>query len=156
MQPRRILEKKAVNVQVSTLLSVIDKECLQIYKNLSMSAEERADTQKFLERLTHYFKPKQNIIYQQNMFNSCTQEQGEKFYAYLIKLKHLIKMCEYGALEDEPLRDRIVTGTSNNNVWVRLLSESGLTLDRAIDICGNTEQAEQQLGKLINSAETID
>ena len=89
------------------------------------------------------------------MFNFCTQEQGEKFDTYLIKLSHLIKMCEYGALEDELLRGRIVTGTSNNNVRARLLSESGLTLDRAIDICGSTEKAEQQLGKLNNSAETI-
>ena len=89
------------------------------------------------------------------MFNSCTQEQGEKFDAYLIKLRHLIKTCEYGVLGDELLRDRIVTGTSNNNVQARLLSESGLTLDRAIDICRSTEQAEQRLGKLNNSAETI-
>ena len=73
------------------------------------------------------------------MFNSCTQKQGEKFDAYLIKLRHPIKTCEYGALEDELLRDRIVTGTSNNNVQARLLSESGLTLDQAIDICGSTE-----------------
>ena len=98
-------KKKAANVLVGTLLSVIGKECLQIYKNLPMSAEERADTQFFLERLTHYFEPKQNIIYQRYMFNSCTQEQGEKFDAYLIKLRHLIKACEYGALEDELLRD---------------------------------------------------
>ena len=87
------------------------------------------------------------------MFNSRTQ--GEKFDAYLVKLRHLIKTCEYVALEDELLRDRIVTGTSNNNVRARLLTESGLTLDRAIDICRSTEQAEQQLGKLNNSAETI-
>ena len=147
--------KKAANVQVGTLLSVIGKECLQIYKNLPMSAEERTDTQKILERLTHYFEPPQNIIYQRYMFNSCTQEQGEKFDAYLMKLRHLIKTCEYGALEDELLRDRMVTGTSNNDVRARLLSESGLTLDQAIDICRSTEQAEQQLGKLNNSAETI-
>ena len=44
---------------------------------------------------------------------------------------------------------------SNNNVRARLLSESGLTLDRVIDICRSTEQAEQQLGKLNNSAEII-
>ena len=99
-----------------------------------MSAEERADTQKNLKRLTNYFEPKQNIIYQRYMFNSCTQGLGEKFDAYLIKLRHLIKTCEYGALEDELQRDRIVTGTSNSNVQARLLSESGLTLDRAIDI----------------------
>ena len=120
-----------------------------------MSTEERADTTKILERLTNYFEPKQNIIYQRYMFNSYTQELGEKFDAYLIKLRHLIKTCEYGAIEDELLRDRIVTGTSNNNVRAWLLSESGLTLDRVIDICRSTEQAEQQLGKLNNSAETI-
>ena len=135
------IEKKAANVLVGTLL-VISKECLQIYKNLLMSAEERADTQNFLERLTNYFEPKQNIVYQWYMFNSRTQEQGEKFDAYLIKLKHLIKMCKYSALEDELLRDRILTSTSNNNVWARLLSESGLTLDQAIDICRSTEQTE--------------
>ena len=89
------------------------------------------------------------------MFNSRTQEQGNKFDAYLIKLRHLIKTCEYGALEDELLHDRMVTGTSNNNVRARLLRESGLTLNRAIDICRSTEQAEQQLSNLNNSAETI-
>ena len=147
--------QKAANVQVGTLLPVIDKECLQIYKNLPMSAEERADTQIFLERFINYFERKQNIIYQRYMFNSCIQEQGEKFDAYLIKLRHLMKTCEYGALENELLRDRIVTGTTNNNVRAGLLSESGLTLDRVIDICRNTEQAEQQLGKLNNLAEII-
>ena len=49
---------------------------------------------KILERLTNYVEPKQNIIYQLYMFNFCTQEQGEKFDAYLIKLIHLIKTCE--------------------------------------------------------------
>ena len=39
--------KKAANVQVGTLLSVIGKEYLQIYKNRPMSAEERADTQNY-------------------------------------------------------------------------------------------------------------
>ena len=52
-----VLEKKQQNIQVGTLLSVIGKECLQIYKNMPMSAEERADTQKILERLTNYFEP---------------------------------------------------------------------------------------------------
>ena len=81
-----------------------------------MSAEERADTEKNFERLTNYFEPKQNIIYQRYMFNSCIEGQCEKFDAYLIKLSHLIKTCEYGALEGELMHDRIVTGTSNNNV----------------------------------------
>ena len=68
------------------------------------------------------------------MFNSRTLEQGKKFDAYLIKLRHLIKPCEHGGLEDELLRDRIVTGTSINSVRTRFLSESGLTLDRAIAV----------------------
>ena len=61
-----------------------------------------------------------------------------KSSTYLIKLRHLIKTCEYGAFEDELLRNRIVTGTSNNNVQTRPLSESGITRDRAIDICRST------------------
>ena len=50
---------------------------------------------------------------------------------------------------------QIVTGNSNNNVRTWLLSESGLTLDQVIDICRSTEQAEQQLDEVNDSAETI-
>ena len=38
--------KKVANVQVGTLLSVLSKECLQIYRNLPMAVQVRADTQK--------------------------------------------------------------------------------------------------------------
>ena len=72
------IRKKAANVLVGPLLLRIGKECLQIYKNMAMFAKEQADTRKILERLTKYFEPKQNIIYQRYMFNSCTQEQGKK------------------------------------------------------------------------------
>ena len=113
-----------------------------IYKKKNCQCQLKTSRhRKNLERLTNYFEPKQNIIYQRYMFNSCIERQSEKFDAYQIKLRHLIKTCEYGALEDELLRGRIVTGKSNNNVWARLLSESGLTLDRAINICRSTEQA---------------
>ena len=119
---------------------------IQKHANVGRGTSRR--TKKNLERLTNYFEPKQNIIYQRYMFNSCTQEQDEKFDAYLIKLRHLIQTCEYGALEDELLRDRIVTGTSNNNVRAWLFSESGLTLDRVIDICRSTEQTARKTEQL--------
>ena len=142
------LDKKSSTIQVGTLLSLIGKECLQIFNNIPMTEAERSDPTVIIEKLTQYFEPKQNTIYQRYLFNSSTQEHGERFEIYLHKLRGLIKTCKYGFLEHELLRDRIVIGTNNQNIRARLLSEAGLTLDRAIDICRTTEQAELQLGKL--------
>ena len=154
MRTRRILEKSSKRTGRHTSFGNRQRMSANILKPANVDRGTSRYTN-ILEKLTHYFESKQNIIYQRYMFNSCTQEQGEKLDAYLIKLRHLIKTCEYGAPEDELLRDRMVTDTSNNNFRARLLSESGLTLDRVVDICRSTEQAEQQLGKLNNSAETI-
>ena len=113
-----------------------------------MTAADRTNPTAILTRLTEYFEPKQNTIYQRYLFNTCSQGQGERFDSYLNKLRTSIKSCEYGALEDELLRDRIVLGTNNKNLQSRFLSESSLTLDKAIDTCRSNELAEQQLGRL--------
>ena len=148
-------DKKSKAIQVGTLLSLIGKECLQTLNNIPMTAADKADPEKILDKLTEYFEPKQNKIYQRYLFNSCSQEHGERFETYLHKLRGLLKSCKYGILENELLRDRIVIGTNNQNIRAKLLSESGLTLDRTIDICRTTEQAELQLVKLNNTDEPI-
>lgn len=89
------------------------------------------------------------------MFNFCIQEQDKTFDIYLNKLRYLVKICKYGALEDELLCHRIVIVTSNNNVWARLLGESGLTLDQTTDICWSSEQPEQQLDRFKKSTKNI-
>ena len=139
------IDTKPAKVQVGTFLSIVGKECLKIIKNLPMTEEERVDINSTIKKLSDYFEPKLNTTYERYVFNSCDQEIGERFDAYLNKLRKLIKTCRYSTLEDELLRDRIVMGTNKKEIRTRLLSEPDLTLDRTIDICRSTEQRDRQV-----------
>ena len=149
------IDTKPAKVQVGTFLSIVGKECLKIIKNLPMTEEERVDINSTIKKLSDYFEPKLNTTYERYVFNSCDQEIGERFDAYLNKLRKLIKTCRYSTLEDELLRDRIVMGTNNKEIRTRLLSEPDLTLDRTIDICRSTEQRDRQVD-VIGSRKTTE
>ena len=149
------IDTKPAKVQIGTFLSIVGKECLKIIKNLPMTEEERADINSTIKKLSDYFEPKLNTTYERYVFNSCDQEIGERFDAYLNKLRKLIKTCRYSTLEDELLRDRIVMGTNKKEIRTRLLSEPDLTLDRTIDICRSTKQRDRQVD-VIGSRKTTE
>ena len=142
------LKKKDPTVQIATLKAVMGKECFQIYEHLPLSDEEHKDLYTILSALTEHFEPKTNVIYERYIFNSCKQENTENIESYLARLRKLAATCEYGALLDEMLRDRIVIGISDNQIPARLLRESKLTLQKALEICRSSEQANLHLQQM--------
>ena len=61
------------------------------------------------------------------------------------ELKLIAKNCNFGSLEDELIRDRLVYGTYSERVKERLLREEELTLLKALKICRADEQSNKQL-----------
>ena len=149
------LNKKSNPVQVSTLLSVIGKECYEVYENLPLTVDERKDNDSIISKLTEYFEPQRNIIYERYLFNSATQRSENKIDQFVNELRKLASTCEYGTLSDELIRDRIVIGISDSSMRARLLRESDLTLNRAIDMCRASEQATCQLRELDHDSEVV-
>ena len=149
------LNKKSKPVQVSTLLSVIGKECYEVYENLPLTVDERKDRDSIISKLTEYFEPQRNIIYERYLFNSATQRSENKIDQFVNELRKLASTCEYGTLSDELIRDRIVIGISDSSMRARLLRESDLTLNRAIDMCRASEQATCQLRELDHDSEVV-
>ena len=149
------LNKKSKPVQVSTLLSVIGKECYEVYENLPLTVDERKDSDSIISKLTEYFEPQRNIIYERYLFNSATQRSENKIDQFVNELRKLASTCEYGTLSDELIRDRIVIGISESSMRARLLRESDLTLNRAIDMCRASEQATCQLRELDHDSEVV-
>ena len=88
------------------------------------------------------------MIYERYIFNSCKQENSESTDSYLARLCKLAATCDYGALLDEMLRDRIVIGVTDNQIHARLLRESKLTLQKALEICRSSEQANLHLQQM--------
>ena len=61
------------------------------------------------------------------------------------ELRLLLSSCEYDEQKETNLRDRIVFGVADMRVKERLLRESGLTLDKALDICHAAEASKVQM-----------
>ena len=77
--------------------------------------------------------------------NTCSQTSEESVQTYVTRLRKLAASCEYGALTDEFIRDRLVIGLKNQGDKVRLLREKSLTLQQAIEMCTSSETASHQM-----------
>ena len=142
------LKSSDADVIVATLLSVIGKECYQVYMHLPMTEAERKDYKIILKKLSDYFEPKKNTIYERYVFNSTVQEPNDSFDAFVNRLRKNASSCNYGNLCDEMIRDRIVIGLQDNQQRARLLREADLTLERTLTLCRTRELAQQQLQKI--------
>ena len=145
------LADKDNKIVTATLLSIMGKECLHVCRNLPMTADERQDADVILTKLSKYFIPKWNKIYEHYVFNSRSQKADESFNRFLTALRKLAATCEFGTFEDEMLRNRIVTGLQDHGHRECLLQESTLTLQKAIDICWTNEMAASQQHKMERS-----
>ena len=71
---------------------------------------------------------------ERHSFNTRNQKPGETVESYLSALRNKAKMCDFGALQDELIRDRLVCGINSDSVRKILLRECELTLAKAIKI----------------------
>ena len=126
------------------------KDCLQIYRNLSLTPEQQESVQGCLEALEAYFKPQRNVVYERYVFNSCVQSQDENVDAYVNRLRKLASSCDFGALTDELIRDRLVIGVRDRDLKGRLLRQKGLSLQKALNMSKSNEVTKQQLKSLEN------
>ena len=65
---------------------------------------------RILQALEEHFAPTINIIYESYKFNKCEQDQAESVAEYITKLRHLASTYEFGKLEQQLIRDRLVSG----------------------------------------------
>ena len=86
-----------------------------------------------------------NVVYERYVFYKRKQENGETFDSFLAELRRLVKTCEFGAVEDSTVRDRIVMGIRDDTTRRKLLQTRKLDLKSAIDICRASESAMNQL-----------
>ena len=81
-----------------------------------MSDDDRKDVKRTLDALERYFKPKVNVVYKRYMFRDSKQKSGESIDAYVTRLKGLASTCQYGALEEELIRDNILCGVLDDGM----------------------------------------
>ena len=121
--------------QSSQIRSVMGKECLRIYQHLQTFEAIKTDVKKSLDALEEHFKPICNVVYERYMFNSCRQGPSKSVDQYMTRLHQVVSSCNYGSLEDQILRDRLVRTIKDNAVRSRLFKEAKLTVTKAMEGC---------------------
>ncbi|XP_035228815.1 uncharacterized protein LOC118200933, partial [Stegodyphus dumicola] len=72
---------------------------------------------------------------------------------YVTDLRNKARTCEFAQLTDSLIKDKIVCGIKDDIVRARLLHETELTLEKALDICRSAEISAHQM-KIIKDEET--
>ena len=73
------------------------------------------------------------------------QQEVETVDAYVTTLKTLAKTCNFGQLQDDLLRDRIVIGIKDSATRKKLLNLAKFTLKECIDMCRTNESTSIQI-----------
>lgn len=145
------LQRKTPEIQAATLMSSLGSEAAEIYNTFNLTEQEETNVAVIKQRFTEYFTPRTNVTYERYMFNRLHQEENEPFDCFITKLKTQIKKCDFGAISDSLLVDKIIIGIKNEDLRKKLLTEENLTLERAVNACKINEQTSLQLDNMISS-----
>ena len=85
-----------------------------IFQAFTLHDEDKKKYEVVKEKFEKHFMKKRNIIYERAKFNLRRQEDGEAVDVFITALYNLAERCEYGALHDDMIRDRIVVGIKDS------------------------------------------
>jgi len=136
------LADKSQEKRAAVFLTCIGNDAYDVYRAMEF---QHADDRKKLDPVIAAFETfcvgAVNVTYERYVFNRRTQESGERFEAFLGEVRRLARSCDFGAVEESMIRDRIVVGIRDESTRHKLLQVRDLSLAKAVDICKASEAA---------------
>jgi uncharacterized protein (DUF427 family) len=130
--------------QISTLIYCMGDKAEDIFKSLQLSTEDADKYDKVLDAFDRYFVIRKNIVFERAQFNLRRQLPGETAATFITVLNKLADTCEFGALRDELIRDRLVISICDAKLSEKLQMDDKLTLEKAITTIRQAESVHQQ------------
>ena len=105
-----------------------------------------------MEKFEKYCMPKKNLFYERHRFNTRIQNKEDNFDTFLTDIRNIVINCEYGTLEDDLLKDRIIAGIYSEELKSKLLklNYDNVTLNKVIEECRAFESSKSNLLKMKN------
>ena len=104
------------------------KDCLQTFLNHNISLKERNNVQAcMMTALENYFKTKRSVVYERYIFNSFEQNSGGSVDTLVTRVRKNASSCEFGLINNELIRARLVIGLLDRDKRRKLLREKSLT-----------------------------
>jgi hypothetical protein len=117
----------------------------EIYHAVEMSEEDRKKPERIFSKVRAHIAPTLNPVFARYQFNNIVQ--GEKTMEQFIALvKNKAKDCDFGALKDDLIRDRIIFGVSSTKLREKLLQVGkNLKMDKCVTMCQEFEYSASQM-----------
>ena len=140
------VDKADNKIQRRALLLHSAGEAVQeIFETLPDTGEAK-DYEKAVKALNDYFIPKVNSTYQNHLFRSMEQEDGETVAQFVTRLRHVVKDCDYGDQADNQIRDQVLQRCKSHELRKKLLEKGEhLTLELLLSTAANHERVRSQL-----------
>ena len=130
--------------KVTVFLSVVGVQPYTLLRDLVSPAKPKEKTfAQLTEVLKKHYEPTRIVIAERFYFHRRNQQPDESIVQYIAELRRLATHCQFAGYLDEALRDRFVCGIRSEAIQRSLLTETDLTLARAIELAQGMEAAEK-------------
>ena len=145
------VSEKSQKIQCNVFLHVAGPAAQKVFSTWTIPDDEKDKTELLITRFKIYSEGKRNITVIRYNFKTRNQRPGEGFESHYTELKNTVKDCEFGSLEDNLLRDRLVCGIIDEILREKLLQVEDLTLEKCVNMCRLLESSARQLKTLGSS-----
>ena len=117
------------------LLNAVGASTYRLIRTL-VSPDKVTDVsfEEIVEKAKTHFNPKPSQIVKRYEFNTRRQGSDETISTYVAELRKIAEYCDYGQALNVMLRDRLVCGLQDKNIQRRLLQQSDLTFEKALEV----------------------
>lgn len=141
--------------QVALLLHCAGEEAYEIFSQFEYEGGESADKlDDVVAKFEAYCNPRKHILYETFVFWSMVQSDGESIDLFVKRLKTQAAKCEFGVLLQRMLLCRVIFGLKTDKLKERLLRDSKIDLNRAMDDIRASEITRHQLSKMADGDKT--
>ncbi|XP_033733598.1 uncharacterized protein K02A2.6-like [Pecten maximus] len=135
--------------QVPALLSLIGGRTYGLLRDLTAPDLPATKTYPVLTKiLQDHYSPKPLVIAERYRFHKRDQREGESIRDYNAALRKLSENCTFGDTLNDTLRDRLVCGLKAEHIQKKLLTESDLTYQKALEVAIAFETATKDAVEL--------
>ena len=127
------------------LLYLAGPEVETIFDNLPETGESK-DFDKAVEKLTEYFSPKKNIMYETHVFRQAQQREDETLDQFHMRLRELAQNCEFADIDKE-IKIQLVEKCTSTRVRRKALREQ-ISLEDLLKYGRTMETSDRQIAQL--------
>ncbi|XP_031330691.1 uncharacterized protein LOC116161478 [Photinus pyralis] len=118
--------------QVDYLVGYVGGKAENILKSFHLSNEELKDFEIVFSKFDNYFVLKKNLVYERVRFLQRAQNNKESCDIFITDLTNLAQTCEWGTMEAEMIKLRIIAGLADNRLSVQLQAKPDDSLEEII------------------------